>query len=230
MKIHQLHPSLRPREKALRNGIDSLSDRELLALLIRCGSKSSSALDIADVLLNGEGSLSGLHDYTLADLIKIRGINQVKALEIIAMLEFAKRSYRPRHQELVDVQNLVSLSRWFNGLIGYESQENLVVVALNHHGHYLGHKKVFVGTLTQALVHPRDILNYCFQNNSNRVILVHNHPSGNLTPSEEDIKMTLITKKALNTVSIELEDHFIVGSGKCVSIRALFPKVFMSNQ
>lgn len=227
MKIHDLHPSLRPREKAKEYGLNSLSDTELLALLIRTGTVNNSALSIAQSILNVCGGMGSFCTLKEKDLLEIKGISTTKAQQLLAIIELTMRINKPKIQEKVSLDSMAKVIKWLNLTIGYQAQESLLVLYLDHQNHFILHKILFTGTINQSNVYPRDIIREAYLANASRLILVHNHPSGSMTPSQADIEMTYGMIEALRVCELDLIDHLIVGKGDYVSLRKSHPYLFI---
>lgn len=226
MKIKDMPETLRPREKALRLGVSSLDDRELLALFLRTGTKDKSALELADDILCNIHSLSELIRIKISDLIKIKGIKEAKAIEILALFEMAKRMAKPNLKERVAIYENNGIIQWLNMTIGYENQEHFMVLFLNNQQHILSYSTLFIGTVDYSVVHPRDIFREAVTLNSTRIILVHNHPGGSMMASTADIHATQAIVRAGMLLGIEVLDHLIVSEGMYYSIRNHHPFLF----
>lgn len=226
MKIHDLHPSQRPREKAKEFGIDSLSDNELLALLIRTGTANNSALSIAQNILNVCGGIRSFCALKEQELMNIPGISTTKAQQIMAVIELSARINRPATMEKVSLDSMSKIIEWLNYTIGYQEQESLLAIYLDHQNRFLLHKVLFTGTINQSNVYPRDVIREAYLSNASRIILVHNHPSGSMIASQSDIEMTYGMTEALKVCELDLLDHLIVGRGDFISIRKTHPYLF----
>jgi len=206
-KLKELPKDLLPREKAIESGIDSLSDAELLALSIGSGVKGLNVIGLADKIIAKFG-LEGLKNIKIEDLTKIKGIGTTKALQILAVIELAKRLNSSKDKIAInspeDVYKRVKHIR-------NEPQERLVCLYTNTSNELLDEKTVAIGSLNILSVKPRDIFYYAIKNNAYGIILVHNHPNGYSKPSKEDIEFT----KKVNALSLELGfeilDHIIIG-------------------
>lgn len=210
MKVKEMSFEQRPREKALQFGLDTLSDLELVALLLQSGSKDRSVFDLAqDVLKESEGlsNLFGLHVNTL---MQIKGIKKVKALQLLASIELCKRAMRAKVYRM-QVHSAIDLVDWFKVEYGSLSQEVFVVVYLNVKGYVIHHKVLSKGTLDEATVHPRDIFKEAYLQNASSIICIHNHPSQDPTPSQEDHALTKKIGSIANMTGIQFLDHIVVG-------------------
>lgn len=202
--------SEKPREKGLKYGVSSLSTRELLALLIRCGVKGQSALVTADLLLQKAQGLKGIARLNIEELQSIRGLSKIKALELCAVVELARRMSQ---EEIIDqniLNNADSLVRYLRQKIGFSAQEEFVTIFLDNSYHFLGAKTIFIGTIDSSLVSPREVFREALLANAKYVVLAHNHPSGNLQPSHADIQMTESFIEVGKMMQVPVVDHFII--------------------
>ena len=218
MKIKEVETQLRPREKALTYGLESLSDMEIICLLLQSGNKERSVFDLAKEVLTISDDLSKLFDLTINDLVQIKGIKEVKALQLMTSIELCKRVMRKKNYS-ASIFDPVDLVNWFQTEIGYKAQEHFVCVYLNVKGKIIGHKILFIGTLSESCVHPREIFHDAIQARAFSIIMVHNHPSGDPTPSKEDVRITRRIQGAGSMIGIELLDHTIIGNNCFISLR-----------
>ena len=209
----------RPRERALRQGLKSLSNRELLAIVIRHGNKQGSALDIADEILKKTQDLLPLASMSLDDLMKINGLNKAKGLELLAAVEIGRRMSYEQCRGKDVIKDPDSMIKWLNLEIGMQNQEMFLVVFLNTRNQILDYEIVFKGTLDRSLVHPREIFKKALLCSSSKIIAVHNHPSGNPEPSAEDVMITEQISEIGHLMNIELLDHVIVARNNHFSFK-----------
>jgi len=217
MRIHDLDPENRPRERFLLNGASSLSPAELLALILRSGTKNLNIIDTCNELI-AMYSLEQLADLPLSELQKIKGIGQAKAMQIAAIFELNKRIHF-RRNELKKIQSAANVFEYMTGRIPDETKEHLFVLHLNTKNRVIRHENVSVGTLNASLIHPREVFKSAIRESAHSIILVHNHPSGDVEPSNADRQVTGILKQAGSILQIELLDHVIVGKEKWFSFR-----------
>lgn len=212
----------RPRERLLRYGAQVLSDAELLAVLIRTGTRSESALVLAQRILKGDGGKNGLTyviDATVEELSKIKGIGTAKAVQIKAAVELGRRisSYRGRQQVTItsplDVKDLLMEEMRFL------EKEHFKAILLNTKNHVISIEDISIGSLNSSIVHPREVFKPAIKRSSASVILVHNHPSGDPTPSREDIEVTSRLVNAGNVLGIAVLDHVIIGNNSILSLK-----------
>jgi DNA repair protein RadC len=217
--LREMPVSELPREKAERYGIASLSARELIALLIRTGSKDMSVLETADEILKETDGVKGLMRITLEDLRRIRGIQKAKALQLLAGIELSRRILREEVHTKGTADNPKALLRWLQSEIGNEMQENFLVIYLDTANQILRYRILFKGTINASGVYPREIFKEAFQCGSTSLILVHNHPAGTLAPSYADKRITERLERAAAVMDLTILDHIIVTSGGYYSFR-----------
>lgn len=201
----------RPREKALMHGIEHLSNLELLAIIIRSGTRKSSAYDLAQNMISMFHGIEGLLDASPHELMMIPGIKVAKALDIVAAIELGKRLGTNITKTKIKVTSPQIIFDHYSYRYRYEKQENFVVFFLDTKNQIVSFKTVFIGTLNMSVVHPREIFKEAIKNSSNAIICMHNHPSGILTPSKEDIDITSIIYETGQLIGIPLLDHLIIG-------------------
>ncbi len=212
-------PSIeKPREKALRYGIRSLSSRELLAIILRTGPKGSSVLETADEVLSTAGGFSGLARMNVAQLRQISGISDVKALELTACFEISRRAFQERAWDTDVISKPEVLVRWLQREIGSEMQEKFMVIYLDAKNRIISSRVLFAGTLNHTQVYPREIFREALLAGSQRVILVHNHPSGDPEPSFADIELTGRMIEAGKIMGVTVLDHLIITSSAWISL------------
>ncbi len=220
--IEQLPTYEKPREKAMQFGIDSLSNTELLALLIRHGTKNHSALEIAKELLEKSGGIGRLSTSSLHELMNVKGISQVKAVELQAVFTLIKRICFERIEEKDVIRSQNAFVHWLKLKIGFERVENFMVVFLDNGNHIIHYKILCTGTVNYATVYPREIMKEALLRDAVSLILVHNHPSQNYNPSPQDIELTKKIYEVGKMIDVNVLDHLIVTGQNCYSI--LFEK------
>ena len=208
--IRELPTMEKPREKALQFGIRTLSNRELLSILLRHGAKGYSALEVADLIIEKAGGIAGIEKMELIDLQSIPGIQEVKALELKACFELARRASFEYVQNINVMDNPKKIANWLNREIGSLLQENFLVIYLDVSNRMIGYKIHFVGTLNMASVYPREVVKEALLLSSTKIILAHNHPSGSIEPSVADLKITERICEAADLLDIQVLDHIIV--------------------
>lgn len=226
MKIKEMDLESRPREKAALHGVESLSDRELLALFIRFGTRKKSALELADEVLKLAGGMGRFMNLNRLQLMMISGIKEAKAMELMAIIEMGKRLIRPVKESDIFVSEPSRLLDWLNFEIGYKQQEHFMVVYLNNQNMIMGHQILFKGTVDRSVVHPRDVFREAVSLNATRIILVHNHPGGTMKASQADLQVTLVMVDAGRLVGVDVLDHLIVSGGNYLSLRMAHSELF----
>ena len=215
--VRSLPSQERPREKAMRYGVRKLSNRELLAILIRCGTKRRSALEVADsILLKAEG-IRGLERIGMEELQEIKGISHVKALELFAALELARRVTFEKAREMDVVKSPDMLYVWLQQKLGGEMQEKFLVLFLDQAHHIQRAETLFAGTAQETTVSPKDIFRVALRYACTAIVLVHNHPGGSLAPSKADLAMTRRIMYSGALMGIRVLDHIIVTKNGCMS-------------
>ena len=212
MLIHEINEEERPREKAWRYGVESLSDAELLAILVRNGYKGKSSLQIASEILRLY-PLPQLPYLEINNLTEIKGIKEIKALELLANFELVRRISEREVIKRDVVSNQTVLLEWVRKEIGYAQQEHFIAIYLSIKNHIIAYKKLFSGTLNTSVVHPREIFKWAVYYSAAKIICVHNHPSMDCSPSKQDIALTELLVEAGEMMGIPIVDHLIV-SGK----------------
>ncbi|MBF8807568.1 MAG: DNA repair protein RadC [Enterococcus lacertideformus] len=208
-----------PRERMLIYGEEALSDQELLAILLRTGQHPHNVLEIAGHLLKTFGGLALLRQATLTELEGIRGIGRVKALEIKALVELGRRI----QAEHVAVKSAIHASYELANQLILElkdhKQEHLICIYLDTKNQVLLKKTLFIGSLDQTIAHPREVFHYAVRYCAARIILAHNHPSGNVIPSKQDLLFTKRVQKCGEMMGIDVLDHLIIGCKQYFSLR-----------
>lgn len=209
----------RPRERLRRFGAERLSNKELLAILLRTGDHRESALSLAEKLLATFGSLTNLASASFEELTAIKGIGPAKAADIMAAFELAKRLAESRMEYHGVVNCPEDAAQLVLGDLSFADKEHFMIIMLNTKNRVIAKKVVSIGHLQAALVHPREMFKEAIKRSSAALILVHNHPSGDVTPSKEDIATTKRLREAGDVLGIEVLDHIIVGDNRFFSFR-----------
>ncbi len=218
--IKELPIDERPREKLVQYGVDVLSNSELLAILLRSGTKEMSAIEVSSKLLSldSEG-ICYLADSTIEELSQVRGIGVAKACQILAAIELGKRIATKPKQRKINVSSPREVAYLFIEKMRYFKKEFFKVLLLNTKNEIIMIDEVSVGNLNSAIVHPREVFTNAVRKSASSVILVHNHPSGNPNPSSEDVETTKRLVEAGRILGIEVLDHLIIGDGEYFSLR-----------
>lgn len=217
--IRELPESERPRERLLKQGSAALSDAELVAVLLRTGTRGISALQMAMELLRETGGLSGLVSLT-PELLRRHGLGPAKAATLLAAVEVAGRVAREQLNEREPLTRPAEVARYLHLRFWARDQEVVGALFLDSRNRLLGDKELFRGTLDRAVADPREILKEALLRGAAAVILFHTHPSGDPTPSESDVLFTRRLKEAAEVVGLRLADHLILGAaGRWVSLQ-----------
>ena len=222
MKIKSLPRDERPVEKTLCKGASALSNSELLAILLGSGTRDKSAIGLAeDIISKDKSGISYLAESSVQELMSIRGIGQSKAARIMAAVELGKRISTTPRVKRMGVESSDDIARMFIEDMRYEKREVFKALLLNPRGEIISIETVSVGELTSTLVHPREVFSQAVKKSAAGIVFVHNHPSGNPEPSQEDIMTTerlMAWGKLLGMVVI---DHIIIGDGRYCSMQSL---------
>jgi len=209
----------RPREKLKGLGTGALSNAELLAILIRSGNKNESAVQLATRILTQSGGLRNLPDLSLEDLQLNKGIGPDKAVMIKAALELGCRLATTPRGEAGSITSPRQAAELFMEELRYKKKEHFKVLLLNTKNHVISREEISVGSLSASIVHPREIFSIPLRKSAASVILFHNHPSGDPSPSQEDLEVTRRLVDAGNILGIAVRDHIIIGDGCFFSFR-----------
>ncbi|MDO4941858.1 MAG: DNA repair protein RadC [Lachnospiraceae bacterium] len=222
LTVKELPESERPYEKAYEKGIESLSDAELLAVILRTGSKELRSIDLAYAVLNHKPEYPGLlslYHTTKEELMKIHGIGRVKALELLASAELAKRLTKLRRRQRLSFQSPRAIAQYYMEQLRHEKREKTFLILLDGKNHMIQELIISEGTINTSIASPREIFVEALRYEAVYVILLHNHPSGDPTPSQQDLQSTKIIKRAGELLDIPLLDHIIIGDCSYVSLR-----------
>ena len=208
-----------PREKALKEGIESLTDVELIALILRTGNKEESVIDLSKRLLNEIGGFSQLMHVDYATLSSLKGIKKAKAIEILSIVEMSRR-LKVNHKNNVCFYDAFSIYNYLKDEMMFLKQEHFLILCLDTKNHLIKKKTIFIGSLDMSVVTPREVFKEAIGVSSAKIILVHNHPSGHSFPRQEDIYMTSRFMELGDLMSIEVIDHIIIGWNEFYSIKS----------
>ncbi len=201
----------RPREKVLANGVQFLTDSELVAILLGSGTRQITAVELArQVLRSSNNSLHELGRQSIDELLKIRGVGPAKAITLLSAMELGRRRAGMHHAEKVPVKSSETVFKLFHPLLGDLEHEEFWLLMLNRANRVLGRYKVSQGGISGTVIDTRIILKKALDSLASSIIVCHNHPSGNNQPSEADVKITDKLKKAAEILEIKLLDHVII--------------------
>ncbi|OLO40538.1 hypothetical protein BTR23_05980 [Alkalihalophilus pseudofirmus] len=209
----------RPRERLLAEGAKFLSNQELLAIILRTGSKEESVLQLAQRVLQKFDGLMLLKDATVEELQEIKGIGEAKAVEVCAVLELGRRISSLKFDERYVIRSPEDVSRYVMEDMRSLTQEHFVCLYLNTKNHVLHRETIFIGSLNASIVHPREVFKEALRRSAASFICLHNHPSGDPTPSREDIEVTKRLTECGRILGIELLDHVIIGDRTYISLK-----------
>ena len=210
-RVKDLATGERPQERLEKLGAGALSDTELLAMLLRSGSKGLSVVGMSQQLITEAGSLAGLTRWREADFRKVKGIGRIKALQLITVMEIARRVMGAGVDPNPVLNRPELIFAHFRPLVTGLSVEKFWVLCLNRKNRLIKQVEVTSGTATSSLAHPREVFREVIHHGATAVVCVHNHPSGDPAPSAADVQVTRQLREAARTLDIDLQDHVIVG-------------------
>lgn len=208
-----------PYEKLDKYGAAHLTDVELLAILLRTGTREKSPLDLARELLEMAYGFRAIEKLSIVELQTIKGIGKVKAIQIKAILEIAKRYHREAGNIRYQIQSPSEIAEYYMEEMCELTQEHFKVIVLNTKNEIMADRDLFIGTVNRSLVSPREVFEYALKNSAVAVILMHNHPSGDPEPSAEDVLLTRRCAEVAKLMDIDLLDHIVIGKHKFVSLK-----------
>lgn len=219
MMIRDIQADERPRERLMNNGAPSLSNQELIAILLRTGTKSESVVTLANRVLVKFDGLLFLKDASLEELTSIKGIGTAKAVQLMAAIELGRRIGNLSYDERYIIRSPEDAANYVMNDMRFLAQEHFVCIYLNTKNQVLHRQTIFIGSLNASIVHPREVFKEAFRRSAASIICFHNHPSGDPTPSREDIVVTKRLVECGKMIGIEILDHIIIGDKKYVSIK-----------
>lgn len=218
-KVKDLPHDDRPREKLLFRGAQSLSDAELIAILLRTGQKGKSVIDMAREIINKYGNLASLASKTIGSLTEIKGIGKDKAATLLAAFEISRRVlFQSKWFSTKKITTPQDVAEIFIPILRDEVKEHFIVICLNTANKIIKFEKISTGNLNSSVVHPREIFKVALDNSAKSIILLHNHPSGNPEPSNEDIGITKKMVESGKILDIPVFDHIIIAGEKFTSL------------
>lgn len=218
--IKDIPESERPCERLINNGVENLSNEELLAIILKSGLKGISVKKLSEYLLSSVGDIKLFSNITYESLKNIKGIGPMKACNILASIEFGRRV----NKELDNIRNIKLntpelIYKYYKNKLNDKYQEYFYAVYLDNNKNIICDKLLFIGTINSTVVHPREIFKEAYMRSASSIVVLHNHPSGNVLPSKEDIDLTINLKEIGSLLGIKLIDHIIVGKDKYYSMR-----------
>lgn len=222
--IHHLPEEERPRERLMRFGAESLSTVELIAIILGSGSKAKPILQLAQEIVARFGGLRQLAEATLSELLEIKGIGMAKAIQLQAAVNLGMRASRQVCPPKYRIEHPSHAYYLLKDELEHEKREHFVVILQDVKGYVICHELISIGSLSQTLVHPREVFYPAIRHKAASLIVAHNHPSGDPTPSPQDFELTKVLVNASTIMNIPLHDHLIIGQQGYVSLRqAGFP-------
>lgn len=220
MKIKDLQNEEKPREKMLAVGAENLTDVELLSIILRSGGKNKSVVSLSRELISKFGGLRKLLSSDIDEILSLRDVSVAKATSIKALEEISKRYLHPTGLKKRNIKNPEDAYEVIKKDILNKEEEYLFLLTLDGRGRMISKDLISKGTLNETLIHPREIFKKALSKNAYSIILVHNHPSNNPEPSEDDIKVTKRIFKVGTNIGIPLIDHIVASDDKFVSMRS----------
>lgn len=207
----------KPRERLCKDGEENLSNEELISIILKTGIRGMSVKEISLKLLEELGDIKKLRDIGINSLMKISGIGIVKATELKAAIELGKRVYFFDNLNSIELDSSNKIYKYFNGLFNGKKQEYFYCIYVDTKGKYISKKCLFIGTINTSIVHPREIFKEAYLVSASGIICIHNHPTGDSSPSKEDKMITVKIKEIGILHGIKLIDHIIIGIGNYYS-------------
>ena len=215
-KIKSIPIKLRPRERLKEVGVENLTDQELLAIILKTGTKDKNVLDLSLDILN-KYNLFDLDNISLTNLKTIKGIGEVKAIELLASIELGKRIVLKPKQDSIKLTSSKEIYEAVKYLFHNKKQEYFYCLYFDNNNILISKKLLFVGTINKSITHPREVFKEAYLVSASYIICLHNHPSGNITPSKEDIKFTNSLISLGKIQGIPIIDHLIIGNNNYYS-------------
>lgn len=217
--IHELPEEIRPRERLMTHGAESLTMYELLAIVLRTGNRSLNAIQLAMKIIQHFGTRYDLRTASYHDLIQLPGVGPAKAVEIQAAIEFGRRLYQSNQEKLGVIMSTKDAGNYCIEKLKDLQQENVMALYLNTKNQIVKERTIFIGSLNASVAHPREIFKEGVRASAARIIVAHNHPSGNSSPSQADIDFTRRLAEVGDLIGIEILDHIIVGGDAFLSLQ-----------
>ena len=208
----------RPREKLLLRGANALSDAELLAIFLRTGCQGKSAVDLSRDLINHFGNLRALLEASQESFCQAHGLGKAKYAQLQAVLEISRRHLEEQLPNIPTLSSSRAVKDFLRSKLRHKHSEVFAALFLNNRHKLITYEELFYGTIDSAAVYPREVVKAALKHNAAAIILAHNHPSGIAEPSQQDIEITSLLKKALELMDIRTLDHIIIGSGEPISL------------
>lgn len=209
----------RPRERFINQGPSSLSNQELLAIILRTGTRKESVLQLSQRILSEFQGIRMLMDASLEELTKIKGVGEAKAIQLLAAFELGKRIANLKNEDRYVIRSPEDGANYVMEEMRFLTQEHFVCLFLNTKNEVIHKQTIFIGSLNASIVHPRELFKEAFRRSAASMICLHNHPSGNPAPSREDIEVTKRLVECGKILGVEVLDHIIIGDKRYVSLK-----------
>ncbi|AJD91659.1 hypothetical protein JMA_23420 [Jeotgalibacillus malaysiensis] len=219
LMIRDYHDEDKPRERFINQGPQSLSNQELIAILLRTGSKEESVINLSNKLLQEFNGLRSLKEASFDELTAIKGIGHAKAVQVLAAVEVGRRIANITFEDRFTIRSPEDGATFLMNELRFLTQEHFVALYLNTKNQIIHQQTIFIGSLNSSIVHPREVFKEAFKRSAASIICAHNHPSGDPSPSKEDIDVTRRLVECGKMIGIEVLDHLIIGEKKYVSLK-----------
>lgn len=218
IRIKDIEKIDRPRERLINNGVEILSNEELLAIIIKTGSKDYSAKELANMVIKEVDGIKNLSTINYEKLKSIKGIGTAKSCEIIASIELGKRINR----EVINLNNIILnktslVFEYYKNILSNKQQEYFYCIYLDNKKRVIKDKLLFIGTINYSVVHPREVFKNAYLLSASSIICIHNHPTGNILPSKQDLDLTKNLVDVGKILGIKILDHVIIGNNNYYS-------------
>ena len=220
--IKEMYREERPYEKCEQYGAENLTDMELLAVLLRTGTKGENSIQLAKRILHPDFAQEGIlniHQWSMEQLLGVKGIGKVKSIQILCLSELAKRLSKAEAQSGLNFSAPETIAQYYMEDMRHKKKEEMKLLLLNSKTKLIGESELSLGTVNTTLVSPREVFVEALRRNAVAVILLHNHPSGDPTPSKQDVLITRRVTEAGRLIGVELLDHIIIGDNCFISLR-----------
>ncbi len=212
IKIKDIPISDRPRERLIKYGVNNLSNEELISIILKSGCRDYNVKELSELVLKELNGINGLKNISINKLSNIKGIGIVKSIELLAAIELGKRVYYEKEKTNIKLNNTTKIYEYFKDIFLGEKQENFYAIYLNTKSMLITYKLLFKGTINMSCVHPREVFKYAVMESAYSIIIMHNHPSNDTTPSVQDEEVTYSLMELGKTMGIPVVDHIIFGS------------------
>lgn len=219
LTIKEMPIQERPRERFLKYSSEMIQTHELIAIIMRTGSRQESVLELSKRVFYQYDDVKELSNASIHDLMKIKGIGESKAISLMAAFELGRRAHMMNFEKKIRLISPEKIYLFLKDQLELKTQEHLIGLYLNTKGELIKKKTLFIGSLNSSLIHPREIFKYAVINSAASIVIVHNHPSGDPTPSQNDIDVTKIIHKNSLMMDILLMDHIIIGRDRYFSFK-----------